>query len=286
MKKNDQPINVAPYEVYAIRYGRNLNKTRDNFLFDPKKRPFEQHSDDRNDFHDQMPLDYFVWAIIGNGRTVIVDLGFEHEGAKRRGRKIIQTPSAALSMLDIDAASVEDVIVTHLHYDHAGDLASFPNARLYIQESEMAYATGPYMAYKSLRLAFDVEYVCAFIRAVYDDRVHFINGDQEIFPGISLHHIGGHTLGHQAVRVWTQSGWLVLASDAVHLYANMELQNPFPIVHNVGDVVTGYTKLNELATTPELIIPGHDPLVVTRFPCPDKKFIGDIVKLSDGPRHS
>ena len=276
-------VNAEPYEVYAIRYGHNMNKARDNFLFDPQHLPFTPDHESHSDIHDQMALDYYIWAIIGNGHTVIVDLGFEHQGAKRRGRKIIQLPSSALSMLDIDASSVEDVIVTHLHYDHAGDLASFPNARLHVQESELAYATGPYMAHRSLRLAFDVDYVVAFVRAVYDDRVHFVHGDDEIYPGISVHHIGGHTLGHQAVRVWTNAGWLVLASDAVHLYANIEMQNPFPIVHNVGDVITGYTKLNKLASSPKLVIPGHDPLVVNRFPCPDEKFLGDIVKLSDGP---
>ena len=87
---------------------------------------------------------------------------------------------------------------------------------------------------------FDVEYVCDFVRAVYDDRVVFVDGARELAPGISVHHIGGHTDGHQAVRVWTERGWLVLASDAVHFYANMTEQNPFPIVYDVGAMIEGY----------------------------------------------
>ena len=114
----------------------------------------------------------------------------------------------------------------------------------------------------------------------------FVDGAQELAPGISVHHIGGHTDGHQAVRVWTERGWLVLASDAVHFYANMTEENPFPIVYDVGAMIEGYGTIRGLADAEELIIPGHDPLVVERFPCPDKTFQGEIVRLDRGPAGS
>ena len=126
---------LEPYDVYAVRYATNSVESRDNFLFDPSKVGADPHE-------SPMPLDFFVWAIVGGDRTWIVDLGFEHEGAARRGRAITRLPSEGLQTLGIDSRDVEDVIVSHLHYDHAGDLSSFPNARLHIQESELAYATG------------------------------------------------------------------------------------------------------------------------------------------------
>ena len=264
---------AEPYKVYAIRYAHLDRPARDNFIF--------------GDVHDgPMPLDFFIWAIIGNGRTFVVDLGFDHSGAERRGRSIMRLPSEGLQMLGIDANKVEDVIVTHLHYDHAGDLSAFPNAKIYLQDREMAFATGRHMGHQRMRQVFDVEYVCHFVRAVYDDRVVFIDGAQEIVPGISVHHIGGHTDGHQSVRVWTERGWLVLASDAVHFYANMTEQNPFPIVYDVGAMIEGYGTIRGLADAEDLIIPGHDPLVVERFPCPDKTFQGEIVRLDRGPAGS
>ena len=89
-------------------------------------------------------------------------------------------------------------------------------------------------------------------------------------------------MGIQAVRVWTESGWLVLASDAAHLYANLEDVRPFPIVFNVQEMVDGFTKLRGLAETPAHVIPGHDPLVMSRYPCPKPELEGIVVRLDQG----
>jgi glyoxylase-like metal-dependent hydrolase (beta-lactamase superfamily II) len=109
--------------------------------------------------------------------------------------------------------------------------------------------------------------------------VRFHDGDAEIAPGISVHLIGGHTMGMQAVRVKTRRGWLVLASDASHFYANMEEVRPFPIVWSVADMVEGYRKLRSLAESAAHIIPGHDPLVMQRHPAASKALEGIAVRL-------
>jgi glyoxylase-like metal-dependent hydrolase (beta-lactamase superfamily II) len=107
------------------------------------------------------------------------------------------------------------------------------------------------------------------VRRVYEGRVSFYDGDVSIAPGISLHLIGGHTAGLQVVRVATRRGWLVLASDASHFYANMEQARPFPIVWSVAQMLDGYRRMRELADTPGHIVPGHDPLVMQRYPAAD-----------------
>ena len=106
-----------------------------------------------------------------------------------------------------------------------------------------------------------------------------INGDAELAPGVSVHLIGGHTMGLQVVRVATRRGWVVLASDASHFYANMEESRPFPIVFSVADMVEGYGRLRALAESPAHIIPGHDPLVLERYPAPSKALEGVVVRL-------
>jgi glyoxylase-like metal-dependent hydrolase (beta-lactamase superfamily II) len=94
-----------------------------------------------------------------------------------------------------------------------------------------------------------------------------------------LHLIGGHTLGLQAVRVNTRRGWVVLASDASHLYANLEQERPYPIVWSVGDMIEGYARLSALAQSAAHIIPGHDPLVLARYPAPSRALEGIAARL-------
>jgi glyoxylase-like metal-dependent hydrolase (beta-lactamase superfamily II) len=98
-------------------------------------------------------------------------------------------------------------------------------------------------------------------------------------PGVSLHLIGGHTMGLQVARVETRRGALVLASDASHFYANMEQVRPFPIVWSVADMVDGYRRLRALAESPAHVIPGHDPLVLQRYPAPAKALEGVVARL-------
>jgi len=244
---------TAQYEVYAIKYAHHMRKASENFI--------------GGDPHDgPMPLDYFVWLIRGGGREVVVDTGFSAAMARKRGRDHLRCPAEALRLLQCDPSSVKDVVITHLHYDHVGNFDLFPAATLHLQDVEMQYATGRHMGEERHRFAYEVEEVVGMVRRVYDKRVHFHDGDEEIAPGISLHLIGGHTMGMQSVRVATRRGWVVLASDASHFYANMEQTRPFPIVFSVDDMVSGYEKLRSLAASPGHVIPGHDPLVMQRYP--------------------
>jgi glyoxylase-like metal-dependent hydrolase (beta-lactamase superfamily II) len=156
--------------------------------------------------------------------------------------------------------------VTHLHYDHAGGLHLFPNATLHMQAAEMAYATGPCMCHGVLKLPFTADHVCEAVRRVYSGRVTFHDGDGEIAEGVTVHCIGGHSRGLQCVRVRTEAGWLVLASDAAHFYENLILRKPFPLVVDVADMLDGFGKLEKLASSRNLIVPGHDPMVRAVFP--------------------
>jgi glyoxylase-like metal-dependent hydrolase (beta-lactamase superfamily II) len=108
--------------------------------------------------------------------------------------------------------------------------------------------------------------VTGLVREVYSGRVRFHDGDAQIAPGIFVHKVGGHTEGLQVVRVNTQRGWVVLASDAAHYYANLEDENPFPAITNVGRMFDGFRQIRELADSPDHIIPGHDPEVLRTYP--------------------
>ena len=83
---------------------------------------------------------------------------------------------------------------------------------------------------------------------------------------------------------FTDGQGIVLASDASHLYANMSEKRPFPIVYDVGEMVEGYRRLRELADAPELIVPGHDPLVMERYAAAKAGLEGIVVRLDQSPK--
>lgn len=254
------------YEVYAVKYAHHARRAAENFV--------------GGDPHDgPMPLDYFVWLVRGGGRELVVDTGFSAAVAVKRGRQHLRCPTEGLRLLGVEAAAVKDVVITHLHYDHVGNFELFPAAILHLQDLEMRYATGRYMGHQCFRGAFDVEDVVGMVRRVYEGRVRFHHGDAELMPGVSLHLVGGHTMGLQVVRVATRRGAVVLASDASHFYANMEQGRPFPIVWSVGAMVEGYRRLHELAASPAHIVPGHDPLVMQRYPAASSGLEGIAVRL-------
>jgi glyoxylase-like metal-dependent hydrolase (beta-lactamase superfamily II) len=215
--------------------------------------------------------------------TVVIDTGFDAATAARRGRQLLLEPGEGLRLLGVDCQQVKHVIITHLHYDHAGNLQLFPRARFHLQDSEMAFATGRHMAQPFFSHAYDIEAVISMLRLVYAAQVRFHDGDAQVVPGITIHHIGGHTEGLQVVRVWTRLGWIVIASDAAHYLANMS-GRPFPIVADVMRMSAGWDRLRELASGPDYIIPGHDPLVMSRYVEPESGLRGIAVRLDADPR--
>jgi glyoxylase-like metal-dependent hydrolase (beta-lactamase superfamily II) len=259
------------YEVFAIRYATLERKASENFIGGD---PHEAASN----------LDYFVWLARSKQRSFVIDTGFDPRVARRRGRRMMTPPAKTLLRLGVDPKKVKDVVITHLHYDHVGNFALFPSATFHLQDDEIAYATGRHMADGFFSQAYEVEEVIAMVREVYRGRVRFHDGDAELASGFSLHKIGGHTRGLQVVRVHTRAGWIVLASDAAHLYANMNEARPFPIVFDAGRMIEGWRRLRELAGAPELIVPGHDPLVMRRYPAASAALKGVAVRLDRKPK--
>jgi glyoxylase-like metal-dependent hydrolase (beta-lactamase superfamily II) len=243
------------YRVFALRYGSNLRRRRaENVIY---RAPGDDHD-------PPMPMDFYVWAVVGPTGTVLVDTGSAPGTMAARGHDHLRPPAAALA--DAAFTRVTDVITTHLHWDHAGNIADFPDARLHVQRAEMAHATGPPMCSGFLRRPYDAGQLGHWLTELYRGRVVFHSGDDEIAPGISVHHVGGHTPGMQVVRVSTARGQVVLASDAVHYYENLTAENPFPVLVSTIDYIEALRTVIRLADGPDHIIPGHDPLVLTRFP--------------------
>ncbi len=258
------------HELFAIRYATRDARRGANFLGgDPHDAP--------------MPMDYFLWVARSAGRCIAIDTGFTAETASRRHRTYIRTPAEGLAALGIECDAIRDVIVTHFHYDHLGGYHWFPKARFHVQDAEMRYATGRHMAHGRFHHGYDVDDVEGMIRLVFADRVAFHDGDDEIAPGITVHRIGGHTAGLQCVRVHTRRGWVVVASDASHYYEHFETGRCFGTVYDVAAALEGYDRLRALADSAAHIVPGHDPLVMARYPPASEALRGVAARLDLDP---
>ena len=242
------------WEIHAVKYAdRNARTRADSFIID--------------DNHDAPhAMDYFVWVLKRGKKVILVDTGYDSDEAAARGRPIAMDPREALRPLGIAPETVTEVIVTHLHYDHAGGVHMFPNAKLHMQSAEMAFATGPCMCHDHLRAPFTADHVCEVVKRLCSGQVIFYDGEAEIADGVTVHCIGGHSRGLQCVRVRTAAGWMVLASDASHYYENFMARKAFPIVVDLQDMMDGFETLERLASHSRLIVPGHDPLVREVFP--------------------
>ncbi len=259
---------MSNWQVHAVKYAdRNARTRADSFIFD--------------DNHDAPhAMDYFMWVLRRGDDVILVDTGYDEAEAASRDRPISMDPREALKPLGLAAGDITQLIVTHLHYDHAGGLHLFPNATIHLQAAEMAFATGPCMCHGTLQMPFTADHVCEAVKRVYSGRCVFHEGDGEVADGVTVHCLGGHSRGLQAVRVRTDAGWLCLASDATHYYENVFENKPFPIVVDLEDMLQGFGRLHRLASDPKLIIPGHDPLVRELFP---QDVADHIYRLDKGP---
>lgn len=260
------------YEVYAIRYATNASRTRGvNFIKDD--RPTER-----------LTMDFFSWLIVGNGSAYVVDTGMAPEKAERGGHDFLAHPVDVIRRLGVDPASVETVIMTHLHYDHTGNTGAFPNARFLLQAEEMAYVTGPFMEKPFLRHAYHADDIQKFVGYLHTGRLHLHGRDLHVADGISVHWVGGHCAGQEVVRVRTQRGWVVLASDALHYYEELERGIPFAIASSICEMLAAHDRMRDLADSDDHIVAAHDPRVLDLYPAVGPGFEGQAVRVDVPPR--
>ena len=241
------------FDVYAIRYA-SVEVARNNLF---PNAPYDGA---------MAQLDSYFWVIKNDNSAIIVDTGYDKDVAAKRGRSPIFTPQEALDALDIDPAHVRDVILTHLHYDHAGNVDLFPEAVFHVQATELAHCTGAAMLDNEASAYFAVEDITKVMHLLYQGQLNILSGATEICAGVSVMPLPGHTPGLQAVRVETRDGPVVIAGDAVHFYDLLNDNLPFPVASDPQELVRSYAKLADFASDTYAVLAGHDPKVRSLFP--------------------
>lgn len=251
--RTPQPAPV--YDVYAIRYA-----TIPRF---PVRALIAGADTSR-----RMDIAMTVWLLRGNARTVLVDAGFYRDKFVQRWKPVdFVSPSEAVARAGVKPEDVTDIIVSHVHWDHADGLDLFPNARIWIQKEEYQHHVGA--SGNALDRAIDPDDAAMLHTLATRGRVHEVNGDStEIIPGITVFTGGKHTFASQYATVRTQKGMAVIASDNLYLYENFDTHRPIAQTLDSLSNLAAQARMTRLASSPALIVPGHDPAVFTRFPTP------------------
>lgn len=248
---------VAVYEVYAIQFASAPYGVKNLVAGVTDSRSID--------------IAFTVWVARGGGKTVLVDAGFYRDKfiQQWKPRDFVKPSEAIERGLGIKADLVTDIIVSHSHWDHMDGVDLFPNARIHIQKDEYEYYIGP--AGEVLHRGGVDPDDAKMMAALKDARVTLVNGDaQEILPGITVYTGGKHTFASQYAAINTRRGTVVIASDNAYLYENLEKHLAIAQTVDAESNLKAQTRMLQLAASPSLVVPGHDPAVFERFPSPGK----------------
>ena len=254
------PLAAQPkpqYEIYAIRYATIADFPVSSLVAgaDPSRK---------------MDIAMMVWLVRGNGHNVLVDAGFYRDQFMKQWHpKDYVKPSEAIARVGLKPEDITDVVITHMHWDHADGMDLFPKARIWLQKDELEYYAGAAWQSRNTHGGIDPDDILAAVKLNTQGRVGLVNGDaQEILPGITCYLGGKHTYASQYLGINTAQGTVVLASDNMYLYENLDKHAPIAQTLDAESNLRAQDRMKQLAADPRLIIPGHDPAVMTRFPNP------------------
>jgi glyoxylase-like metal-dependent hydrolase (beta-lactamase superfamily II) len=225
-------------------------------------------------------MDYYFWLLRGEASTILVDTGFARDVGERRGRTTVCPPVEALARLGVTPGTVDSIVVTHMHYDHIGNVDAFPGTQLLVPSRELSFWTGPGRTGEHAG-PIESEEVDRVAAAVAAGKARLLERGEIVAPGVGAVLVGGHSPGQTALIVRGTAGPVLLASDAVHYYEEYERELPFEIYVDLDEMVAGYGLLRELAEhTGAVLVPGHDPGVVERFRPVSDELAGVAVRLA------
>lgn len=246
------------YEVYAISYGVIPDFPVASLVAGADK-------------SRRLDIQMMVWLLKGpGGRNILVDSGFYRDKFfKQWTVKDYVRPSEAIARVGLKPDDITDVIITHIHWDHAGGMELFPKATVWIQKDEFTYYTGEAWQQRDTHGGIDAEDVLALVRLNTEGRVRLVGGgEQEVIEGVRVYTGGKHTYASQYVGVATKSGTVVIASDNLYLYENLEKHAPVAQTLDAASNLKAQERMKQIASKAELIVPGHDPAIFARFPRP------------------
>ena len=206
----------------------------------------------------QIPI--ACWLVRASDAIILFDTGLSPRAVPglMRNDPMARFTEADLLVKRLDALGLEPdnvdlVVISHLHYDHAGGAQLFPKSELVVQRDEYAYAHYPASFFESFyyRKNFDLP----------GYRWRLLDGDTELMPRVTALRTDGHTPGHQSLLVeLPETGPVILAADSCYWQEHIDKERVPGVVWNPTQALHSIKKLKTIARlTGARIFPGHDP---------------------------
>ncbi|MEQ4304654.1 N-acyl homoserine lactonase family protein [Plantactinospora sp. B6F1] len=244
------------YQVLVVKFGTRSARKSEVYL----NYPIYGHPD------EDLDMDYFFWIVRNEHRTFVIDTGFSRDGGEKRGRTFLVDPWRAFEALGVRGESRPTVVVTHAHYDHIGNLNLFPESDIVLTEAELQFWTSEMRFRKQFAHSVEFREIDDLVKARDEGRTRTFNGRLELAPGIELLEVGGHTPGQCIVRVSTADGIVLLASDAIHYFEEIERDIPFAFVSDLPAMYAGFDRIKQMVADEDaILVPGHDPGTLDRL---------------------
>ena len=247
---------AASFEVFTVRYGvsRDFKVSSLAVGADPSR---------------TTDVPFMFWVLKNRGdRNILVDAGC-YRGPDFEKWKLSDfiKPSIAIGTVGLQPDQITDIIITHIHWDHMNGVDLFPKARVWIQRDEFDHYVDA--GGKPRFDAIGSDDAAMLMNLQKSGRLTLVDGDAlEIIPGITVYTGGKHTYSVQYVGVKTTAGTVVVASDNIYMYENLEKQLPLGLTEDRDADLRAQARMLKIASSPRLILPGHDPAVFERFPKP------------------
>ena len=245
---------MPPYEIYAVKYAGPFSSSGAFVMW-------------MKDWETVCERNYYFWCLKNSDQTILVDAGVSPRLAHEKTLAGYVNPAQMLEEIGIHADEIEHVILTHLHWDHADGTTLFPRAQFYVQKAERDFWLHDEIAQRPPFTFFLNDQTRTALQSIEDDgQLILIDGDEEILPGIQCLLAPGHSTALQAVAVHTAEGTAILGSDCAHLFRNYAEDWPSALIINMIAWVNSLKKLKSRVASPELLFPGHDPLMTANYP--------------------
>ena len=247
------------YEVYALKFTSEVNIPSSEIAIGGSKT-------------DSVTGVFMFWLIKGNnGKNILVDAGFRRdvEEARDIGFTYYVRPDSVLSRLGLKATDISDIILSHPHWDHIDGIDLFPNAQVWIQKDDYNYFVGNAWQKDGRNWGFNKRDVRKLVEQNLSGKLNLVDGDnKEIISGIKVYTGSRHTFNSQFVLVESGADKIIVASDNIYFYYNLEhLKSPLmSATFDTTAYVKSMERMKTMVSDTKYIIPGHDALLFARFP--------------------